>query len=107
MEAGAVLGPRAICYNMAAIVIEEGAIVSQGAHLCGGTHAVDDPSFQLVARPIIIGSGAWIAAEAFVGPGVVAGERSVLGARGVAFSDLIPGVIHVGNPARPLRTRGP
>lgn len=107
MGAGAVLGRRVTCYCMAAIVVEEGAIVAQGAHLCGGTHVVDDASFQLVARPIIIGTGAWIAAEAFVGPGVVVGARSVLGARGVAFSNLAPGVIYVGNPARPLRARGP
>lgn len=107
MGPGAVLGPRVICYNMADVAIEEGAIVSQGAHLCCGTHEVDDAGFQLVARPILIASGAWIAAEAFVGPGVVVGYRAVLGARGVAFSDLAAGVIHVGNPARPLRARGP
>ncbi len=107
MEAGAVLGRRVTCYNVGAIALEAGAIVSQGAHLCGGTHAVDDPSFQLMGRAIVIGSGAWIAAEAFVGPGVTVGAQSVLGARGVAFSDLAPGMIYVGNPARPLRARGP
>ena len=107
MEARTVLGPGAICYNMATVALEEGAIVSQGAHLCTGTHAVDDPGFQLLARPIVIGKGAWIAAEAFVGPGVTAKERAVLGARAVAFGDLAAGTIYVGNPARPLRARGP
>ena len=107
MGARAVLGPRSICYCVASVVLEDGAIVSQGAHLCGATHAVDEPSFPLLAEPIVIGRGAWIAVEAFVGPGVVAEAGSVLGARGVAFSNLEPHTIYVGNPARPLRVRGP
>jgi putative colanic acid biosynthesis acetyltransferase WcaF len=106
MEARAVLGPRSTCYCVAPVVLEEGAIVSQGAHLCGATHAVDGLSFQLVAKPIVIGKGAWIAAEAFVGPGVTAKEGAVLGARGVAFGDLEPHTIYIGNPARALRARG-
>ena len=107
MEALAVLGPRSTCYCVASVVLEAGAIISQGAHLCGATHAVDEPTFQLVAKPIVIGTGAWIAAEAFVGPGVTAKEGSVLGARGVAFRDLETYTIYAGNPARPLRARGP
>ncbi|MGH6957429.1 MAG: hypothetical protein ACREEW_12265, partial [Caulobacteraceae bacterium] len=60
---------------------------------------------QLVARPIEIGPRAWIAAEAFVGPGVTVGEGAVLGARGVAMRDLEPWTIYAGNPATPLRRR--
>lgn len=107
MAARAMLGPRTTCYCVAAITLGEGAIVSQGAHLCGGTHAVDDPGFQLLSKPILIGNGAWVAAEAFVGPGVTLGACAVLGARGVAFRDLEAGCIYVGNPARRLRRRVP
>jgi putative colanic acid biosynthesis acetyltransferase WcaF len=81
------------------------AVISQGAQLCGGTHLVDSPDFQLVTRPIAVGAHAWIAADAFVGPGVRVGEGAVLGARAVAFRDLEPWTIYAGNPARPLRTR--
>lgn len=105
LGAGATLGPRVNCYNQAHIAIGEGAIVSQGAHLCAGTHDIDDPAFQLIARPIKIGAGAWIAAEAFVGPGARVGERAVLGARGVAFGMLEPDTIYAGNPARAIRRR--
>jgi putative colanic acid biosynthesis acetyltransferase WcaF len=100
MEENALIGPRVICYSMAPVRIGCSAVVSQGAHLCAGTHAIDDPFFQLVARPIVIGPSAWIAAEAFVGPGVVVGEGAVLGARGVAFIDLPAWTVHAGNPAR-------
>jgi len=105
MAAGAVLGPRSNCYSVARITLGDGAIVSQGAHLCTGTHDIDDPGFQLIAAPIVIGRNAWVAAEAFVGPGITIGEGAVLGARGVAFSDLVPWGVYAGNPARLLRTR--
>lgn len=99
------LGPGANCYCMAEIRLEPYALVSQGAHLCGGTHDMDDPTFQLHARPILIGARAWVAAEAFVGPGVTMGEGAVLGARAVSVKDLEPWSVYVGNPARRLRAR--
>jgi putative colanic acid biosynthesis acetyltransferase WcaF len=99
------LGPRVDCYSMASVSLADGAIVSQDACLCAGSHDIDDPAFQLVAKSIVIGERAWIAAGAFVGPGVSVGEGAVLGARGVAFSDLEAWSVHIGNPARRLRRR--
>ncbi len=99
------LGPGVICYNVAPISIEDGAIVSQRAHLCTGTHDIDDIDFPLVCRPITVGRNAWVAAEAFVGPGVSIGEGAVLGARAVAARDLAAYTVYVGNPARPVRLR--
>lgn len=99
------LGRRAICYSMAPIAIGRDAVVSQGAHLCAGTHDVDDQGFALQVRPIVIGDHAWVAAEAFVGPGVTVGEGAVLGARGCAFHDLDPWTVYRGNPAAAVRTR--
>jgi putative colanic acid biosynthesis acetyltransferase WcaF len=99
------IGRRVICYSMARIRFEAYALASQGAHLCAGSHDISDPDFQLIARPIVIGERAWIAADAFVGPGVTVGKGAVLGARGVAFSDLPPWTVSVGNPARVVKTR--
>ncbi|MDC7786716.1 DapH/DapD/GlmU-related protein [Rhodoplanes sp. TEM] len=101
----AVIGPGVTCYSQAPITVHDRAVVSQGAHLCTGSHDVADPHFQLVTEPIVIGARAWIAAEAFVGPGVTIGDGAVLGARGVAFRDLAPWTVYAGNPARPLRAR--
>jgi putative colanic acid biosynthesis acetyltransferase WcaF len=103
--ARAVIGPGAILYSMGPMRIGARTIVSQRAHLCGGTHAIDDPNFQLLARPIEIGNDAWIAAESFVAPGVSVGEGAVLGARAVAVRDVAPWTVHGGNPARKLRDR--
>nr|WP_200934695.1 putative colanic acid biosynthesis acetyltransferase [Rhizobium sp. Leaf341] len=105
MDAYASMGPGVICYNVASITIQTFASVSQRAHLCTGTHDVQDSAFRLIARPIIIGANAWVAAEAFVGPGVTLGEGAVLGARGVTARSLDPWTIYVGNPAKPVRVR--
>jgi len=101
----AVIGPGVHCYSMAPIRIGAHAVVSQRAHLCAGTHDVDDPHFQLQAKAIEIGTNAWIATEAFVGPGVVVGEGAVLGARGVTVKNLDPWSIYAGNPALYIRRR--
>ncbi len=101
----ALLAERVICYNMAPITLGRAALVSQGAHLCAGSHDISSATFQLISSPIVIGAGAWIAAEAFVGPGVEVGEGAVLGARGVAFRSLDAWTVYGGNPAKALRSR--
>ncbi|WP_159726781.1 putative colanic acid biosynthesis acetyltransferase [Methylosinus sp. Ce-a6] len=105
MGENALLGPKTICYNMDVIHVGKGAVISQGAHLCAGTHDIDDPNFQLITKPIVIGPHAWVAAEAFVGPGVTIGEGAVLGARAVAFRDLEPWRVYTGNPAMRKKDR--
>jgi putative colanic acid biosynthesis acetyltransferase WcaF len=90
---------------MAAITLGQYATVSQGTHLCAGSHDINDENFQLIARPIDIGDYAWIAAEAFVGPGVVIGTGAVVGARCVVFSRLEPWTVYIGNPAEAVKAR--
>ncbi|KKC38910.1 acetyltransferase [Devosia epidermidihirudinis] len=105
MDRNAVLGRHAQCYCMAPIHIGENAIISQFAQLVTGTHDIDQPGFRLIARPITIGADAWIAAKAFVGPGVTVGDGAVLGACAVTFKDLPARSVYVGNPARFIRHR--
>lgn len=99
------LGPRCICYAVGRVRLGTGALVSQGAHLCGATHDHRDPAFPLVIGDIELGTGAWVAADAFVGPGVKIGDRAVVGARAVVFKDVEAGWVVVGNPARPVGTQ--
>jgi putative colanic acid biosynthesis acetyltransferase WcaF len=99
------LGPGVDCYDMAPIVIGARSVISQRSVLCAGTHDISDPNFQLVARPIVIGDDVWIAAEAFVGPGVTVGDGCVLGARACAFHDLEKWTVYRGNPASSINTR--
>ncbi|WP_324826574.1 putative colanic acid biosynthesis acetyltransferase [Qipengyuania zhejiangensis] len=99
------IGPHAILYNQGRIVIGNDSVVSQRAHLCASSHDVDDPDFQLILRPIALGEHCWIAAEAFVGPGVSMADGAVLAARGALFEDAAAWTIYRGNPATAVRKR--
>jgi putative colanic acid biosynthesis acetyltransferase WcaF len=93
-------------YNMGPLSIGDNCVVSQGAHLCGGTHDVDSANFQLRALPIALGNNVWICAEAFVGPGVRVADGCVLAARGVLSKSITSGwTVWAGNPAVLKRTR--
>lgn len=100
------VGDRAILYALGPITIGARATVSQGAHLCAGTHDITVPSRPLVKLPILIGPDAWIAADAFVGPGVTVGAGAVAGARAVVMKDVEPDHIVAGNPAKTIRKAG-
>ncbi len=107
LECGDAVGVAsgAILYNQGAIRIGARAVVSQGAHLCSGTHDYEHPGFPLLTRPISIGAEVWLAAECFVHPGVTVGEGAVVGARSVVVKDLPPWMVCAGNPAKPLKPR--
>lgn len=93
-------------YNMAPMHIGDDCVVSQGAHLCGGSHDIDSANFQLIARPIHLEPYVWICAEAFIGPGVCVAEGSVVAARCVVMKSLLEKwTVFAGNPAKPLRSR--
>jgi len=99
------IGDNAILYSLGKITIGSLVAISQYAHLCAGTHDYTRRSFALLRLPIRIGDGVWIAADAFVGPGVVIGERSVVGARATVMKDVPTDVVVAGNPARVIKPR--
>lgn len=99
------LGDHVDCYCVGNITIGSYATISQYSYLCSASHDYTDPAMPLVTAPIVIGNRAWIAADAFVGPGVTVGEGAVVGARSSVFSDAEPWTIVVGNPARFLKAR--
>lgn len=105
MAARACIGPRVICYNIEVIQLGERVVVSQGVHLCTGSHDYTLATFPLFARPIIIGDDAWICTEAFVGPGVQIGNGAVIGARAVAVRSQPGWMVCAGNPCHPLKPR--
>lgn len=99
------IGDEAILYSLGHIRLGARSFLSQYAHLCAGTHDGTRSDYPLLCEPITIGQDCWIAADAFVGPGVTIGDRTILGARASAFSDLPTDVIAVGNPAKPIKPR--
>ena len=99
------IGEQVFIYNLGRVTLGSRVTISHRAHLCAGTHDHTKPDFPLVRPPIVIGSDAWICADAFVGPGVTVGEGAIVGARAVAMKDVKPRSIVVGNPARESKQR--
>lgn len=99
------IGENSLIYNLGKVTIGQKATISHRAHLCAGSHDYTDPSLPLLKLPIHIGDQAWICADAFVGPGVKIGEGAIVGARGVAISDVAGWEIVAGNPAKFIKQR--
>ena len=107
MGHNACLGDSVTAYCLGEVTIADRVSVSQGAHLCAGTHDYTCETMPLLRLSITIENDVWIAADAFVGPGVTVGEGAILGARGVAMKDLDAMTIYAGNPAKSVKARPP
>ena len=105
MQAFSCLASGVDCYNAAPVVLEAYATVSQRAYLCTASHNISSMVHEQIAKPIRIGKYAWVAAEAFVGPGVTIGEGAVVGARAAVFRDVETWSVVGGNPAKFLKKR--
>ena len=105
MKEYACIGPEVDCYNAAPITIGNHATISQRTYLCTASHNISLASHPQIERPIIIGDRAWVAAEAFIGPGVTIGDGAVVGARAAVFKDVEPWTVVGGNPARIIKKR--
>jgi len=99
------VGDGVILYSQGMIRLGRQAVVSQGAHLCAGTHDYEQPGFPLVTKPIIVGANAWLAAECFIMPGVTIGEGAVIGARAVVTKDMPAWTVCAGHPCAPIKPR--
>ncbi|MCP9199580.1 putative colanic acid biosynthesis acetyltransferase [Gramella sp. GC03-9] len=99
------IGPGTEIYNQGVITIGDRSIISQKSYLCASTHDFTLRNFPLEKRPIHIGDQVWIAADAFIGPGVVVGEGAVVGARSAVFKNVEPWTVVGGNPANFLKDR--
>lgn len=101
------IGEQSWIYNLGKIHIGEFATISHRAVLCTGTHDYTRPEMPLVTKPIDIGKGAFIFAEAFVAPGIKIGDYAVIGARSVVVKDMPEGMVCAGHPCKPLKPRLP
>lgn len=99
------IGDGAILYSLGRISIGRQVTISQFAHLCAGSHDYRRADMPLLKPAIAIGDGAWVCADAFIGPGVTVGDMSIISARAVVMKSVPDRAIVAGNPARVIRTR--
>lgn len=99
------IGDDVVLYSLGEIEIGRNAVVSQRSYLCTGDHDYTKIDFPIRGRKITIGSEAWVAADVFVAPAVTIGAGAVIGARSTVLSDMPPGMLCAGYPAKPLRPR--
>ncbi|MBG47381.1 MAG: putative colanic acid biosynthesis acetyltransferase [Pseudozobellia sp.] len=99
------LGQKADCYNQGRIILEDNVTISQKCYLCASSHDYTSKEHHLFLAPIVIKSKAWVAADAFIGPGVTIGEGTVVGARAAVFNNVEPWSVVGGNPAKFIKKR--
>ena len=107
MQHRACLGECTNAYSLGKIEILEGATVAQEAYLCTGTHDFNNPSLQLITKPITVGKNSFIGARAMILPGVSIGDQAIVGAMSVVSKDVPDHQIVVGNPAKKIGERPP
>ncbi|MDB5138679.1 MAG: transferase [Mucilaginibacter sp.] len=95
----------AILYSQGEITIGKRTTISQGVYICTGTHDYTNPGFPLITIPIAIGDHVWIAADAFIHPGVSVGDGCVIGARSVVTKNMPAWMVCAGHPCKPLKER--
>lgn len=105
MEDCVVLAHDSCVLNFATVTIHSMTVISQGAHLCTGSHDYTHPHFPLIFKPIEIGAECWVASGAFLAPGVRLGRGCVIGANGVVTRDMPEWTVCAGNPCKPIKTR--
>jgi putative colanic acid biosynthesis acetyltransferase WcaF len=80
------IGDEVLVLTLAPVSIGSHVCISQRAFLCTGSHRFRRETFDLVTKPITISDGCWIAAQAFVGPGVALEPGSLVRAGEVRLS---------------------
>ncbi len=77
-------------------------------YVTDASHEMDDPDHPIgqsmqPARPVTIGSGAWLGTGVVVLPGVTIGRNVAVGANSVVAHDLPDDCVAVGSPAKVVR----
>jgi acetyltransferase-like isoleucine patch superfamily enzyme len=87
--------------------IGDGATIGPFVIIYTSTHRMGPSarrlSLDIVTRPVVVESGAWVALRATLLPGVTVGRGSVVGAGSVVTDDVPPNTLVAGNPARVVR----
>lgn len=112
---GGMIPTELVCHRGAAISIGAATELNYGVHIearhrvsigrrCkfGSQVHISDAGHD-GPKPVVIGDDVWIAHGAIIEAGVTIGDGSVVSAGSVVVSDVPPGSLAIGNPARAVR----
>jgi acetyltransferase-like isoleucine patch superfamily enzyme len=106
---GTFLNMGVMVASIALVEIGSHCMLANGCFVTDGNHRFDDPAQPVTWQgftskgPTRIGDNVWCGANVVVTSGVTIGARSVIGANSVVTTDVPPGSIAAGAPARVLR----
>lgn len=92
-------------YNVAPVTMGHFVSISRRAFICTPSHDIGDIRRPLTYKPITIGNGVWIGAEAIICPGITIGDGAVVAAGAVVVKDVPPWTVVGGNPAKIIKER--
>lgn len=99
------LGEGCWAYAMAPISIGDFSCIGKNVFLLTGSHDIEKRTFDLVTKPISVGSGCWIATASTVLPGVEIGDFCVVAASAVVTKNFAAYSVVGGNPAKFIKMR--
>ncbi len=113
METGAEVSFGSGCHiyePRAGLTIGDHCMIAGGVLICGVNHGyalrgVPMRQQASAAAPIVIGVDVWIGMGAIILPGVTLGAGAIVGAGAVVTSDVAPGAMVNGVPARFVKSR--
>lgn len=104
-------GPGCHIYEpRAGLTIGDYCLIGGGVLICGVNHGravcgIPMRRQPAEAAPIVIENDVWVGMGAIILPGVTIGEGAIVAAGAVVASDVPPGTIAGGVPARPIKSR--
>ena len=99
-------GEEVVVLSLAPVTIESHVCLSQRAFLCTGSHDFRSQMFELIVKPITVRERSWIAAQAFIAPGVEIGAGSMVAAGSVVVGNVEAKSLVRGTPAAVVKTFG-
>jgi maltose O-acetyltransferase len=104
------IGAHAALNSVGGVRVGDGCVFGPFLHVYTANHRYEgadalpfDKSEYL--GPVDIGPNVWIAGDVVILPGVTIGEGAVVGGGSVVVSDVPPGAVVVGHPAREIKRR--
>ena len=99
------LGEKSWTYAMAPINIGEKTCIGKDTYLITGSHDITSNGFELITKPITIGSCCWLTTGVTILPGVEIGDYSVIAANSTVTRNVDTQTVVGGNPAKFIKKR--